>query len=195
MKIIKSFFYLLVLSVSLPNIAAENNNSAFISDNLFIFMHSGAGKKYRIIGSIGAGSEVNLTGKKQNDFTQITDDKERTGWVESRYISENPSLRHVIAELNSKLAKTADKETKNQQQVKSSKQQIATLTATNKTLNNEVLSLKKALANANEKLDLQRSNVQQQWFYMGAGVLGLGLIAGLILPVFFRKKRQSSSWT
>ena len=80
----------------------------FISDDLFIYMHSGAGNNFRILGSINSGTEIKLTGLTENEYTQIIDNKNRKAWVESKYVSTTPGLRFVIAELsnNSKFLKS-----------------------------------------------------------------------------------------
>ena len=80
----------------------------YISDELFIYMHSGAGNNYRIVGSINAGTQVKLTGEQRNGYTEIIDDKERTAWVEDKFVSEKPGLRFVVAELNGQLAENSD---------------------------------------------------------------------------------------
>lgn len=201
MKIIKNCFCALTLLLSLPLLAQQSSDEnkattpAFISDDLFIFMHTGAGKNYRIAGSISAGTEIQLTGKKQNEFTQIIDDKERVTWVEDKFISTNPSLRHVIAQLNTKLATYAEVEADNSQKIQSNRQEITALKNENSTLLKQTKDLKKQLNQANEQLELQKSGVQQQWFYMGAIVLGFGLFLGLILPLFLGKKKKPSSWS
>ena len=109
MKIIKALLVGLALSLSFSLLAEDapsNLDSGYISDDLFIYMHSGAGNNYRILGSINSGTEVKVTGQYENDYTEIIDDKNRKVWVESKYISLKPGLRFVIAELNERLANT-----------------------------------------------------------------------------------------
>lgn len=201
MKIIKNCFCLLTLLICFPLIAQQSSNEknsttpAYISDDLFIFMHTGAGKNYRIAGSINAGTEIQLTGKKDNGFTQIIDDKDRVAWVEDKFVSSNPSLRHVIAQLNSKLATYSETESANSQTLQKNRLEITELKNENTALEQQTKALKKQLNQANEQLELQKSGVQQQWFYRGAIVLGLGLILGLILPLLVGKKKRTSSWS
>ena len=86
----------------------ENLTPAYISDDLFIYMHAGPGNNYRILGSINAGDEVSMTGESANGYTQIIDSKNRETWVESKYVSTTPGIRAAIAELNGKLASNED---------------------------------------------------------------------------------------
>lgn len=85
--------------------AAENNyKQGYISDELFIYIHTGPGKKYRILGTIIAGSKVQITGSVDDGYSEIIDDKDRTAWVESKYVTTQPGLRFVVADLNGKIA-------------------------------------------------------------------------------------------
>ena len=114
MKIIKCLFAsaLLIFTSSLlaeeqsdvSTASPEKLTSAYISDDLFIYMLAGSGKNYRILGTIIAGDEIQLTGKIENGYTQIIDSKNRSTWVESQYINDTAGLRFVVAELNGKLA-------------------------------------------------------------------------------------------
>ena len=89
--------------------AAENNyKQGYISDELFIYIHTGPGKKYRILGTIIAGSNVQITGAIDGGYSEIIDNKDRTAWVESKYVTTQPGLRFVVAELNGKIATSSD---------------------------------------------------------------------------------------
>ena len=115
MNSFKGLIALSVFFISFLSIAQEEiKPNSFISDELFIYMHAGSGKNYRILGTITSGSEVTSTGQEANDYTQIIDPKGKKAWVESKYISTNPSLRTVIAELNTKLANYAEVELTNE---------------------------------------------------------------------------------
>ena len=99
----------LASSLFIPAQAAENNyKQGYISDELFIYIHTGPGKKYRILGTIIAGSKVQITGSIDDGYSEIIDDKNRTAWVESKYVTTQPGLRFVVAELNGKIATSSD---------------------------------------------------------------------------------------
>jgi len=100
-----SFFVLFITAFSLQ---AAESSQGYISDDLTIFMHAGAGTNYRILGTITAGTQIQITGKSSNDYSEIIDDKDRTAWVETKYITSQAGLRYVVADLNSKLANTSD---------------------------------------------------------------------------------------
>ena len=191
MKAVTYFAIALTLFSSLTFAQESANESelekAFISDELFIYMLAGAGTNYRILGSINAGDEISLTGEEANGYTQIIDSKQRAGWIESKFVSENPSLRTVIAQLNSELASYNETEQRLNQDIHSQQTTISDLEQQNKSLQGEL----KSLTTQFDELKLQ---VDNQDFFYGAMVLGIGLLLGIILPHLTAKKRKTSSW-
>jgi len=198
MKSIKGLFVGLALSLSFPLIAEETTAdlaSGFISDDLFVYMHSGAGNNYRILGSVNSGVEVKVTGNHANNYSEIIDDKNRTVWVESKYVSLKPGLRFVIAELNEKLANTAASNDNLSTELSEAKNHIDKLTQEKITLNNEVSELNKTLTSTQSKLKNQDTNIQKEWFYNGAIVLVIGLLLGLLIPrLTVRRKGSMDNW-
>jgi len=198
MKSIKGLFVGLALSLSFPLLAEEapaNLASGYISDDLFVYMHSGAGNNYRILGSINSGVEVKITGKHENDYSEIIDDKNRNVWVESKYVSLTPGLRFVIAELNEKLANTATGSDNLSDELNAAKSNIEKLTKERTTLNNEISQLNKTLIATQSKLKDQDTNIKKEWFYNGAIVLVIGLFLGLLIPrLTARRKGPMDNW-
>lgn len=202
MKVIRMLFigalFLIIAPVFAQDVEQNTQSttaSGFISDDLFIYMHSGAGKNYRIIGTINAGTQVKLTGNTANDYTEIRDENNKTSWVESQYIAEKPGLRFVVAELNSQIASAGDNNSQLDAQLNQLKDTINNLTEQNTSLKNEVLTLNTTLVSTQSKLKDQDTNIKKQWFFNGAIVLGVGLILGLVLPrLFTRRRSKMDSW-
>jgi SH3 domain protein len=168
---------------------------AFIIDELSIFMHAGPGTNYRILGTINAGSEIKMTGNSKEDYSEIIDGKDRTTWVESKYISDMPGLSSVVAELNGKIANATDFTSQLDGEVNKLKSTIANLQEENTRLTNEANSLQTTLTNTSNKLKGQDTALKKEWFFAGAVVLGFGLILGLVLPRFFSRRRSNmDSW-
>ena len=177
--------------------AAENNyKQGYISDELFIYMHAGPGTNYRILGSVIAGSEVKITGSEDNGYSEIIDEKNRATWVESKYVSTKVGLRFVVAELNDKIASSSDFTSQLDGEVNELKSKVNLLTNDKKKLSAELKQLTDTLAKTRTKIKDQDTNIKKQWFFYGAIVLGLGLILGLILPMFFaRRKSSMDNWS
>ncbi|RHW77666.1 TIGR04211 family SH3 domain-containing protein [Colwellia sp. RSH04] len=173
----------------------ETVQSGFISDDLTIFMHAGPGTNYRILGTIIAGTQIQVTGNSDKGYSEIIDDKNRTTWVESKYITDKPGLRFVVAELNEKITSGQEFSSQLDGEVNALKATIVDLETQNATLTKETAQLERTLNNTQSKLKDQDTNIQKQWFYMGAMVLGIGLLLGLILPKLFgRRKSSLDSW-
>ena len=191
-----------LLMLSLPSFAYEeaqqtsaDTTQAFITDELFIYMHAGSGTNYRILGTINAGSEVKLTGLSQNDYTQIINEQNKTTWVESKFITEQVGLRFVVAELNAQLASATDLNSQLDSQLNNIKATVSNLNDNSSLLNSEIATLKNQLASSQSKLKSQDTDIQKQWFFTGAIVLGIGLILGLLLPRLGGRRRGNlDSW-
>ena len=158
------------LIFSLPVFAEESPSSTtpgFISDDLFIYMHSGAGNNYRIVGTVNSGTEIQITGQSKNDYSEIIDDKGRVTWVESKYVSTTPGLRNVIAELNGKLANASESISQLEEQGANSINKIDNLSQENTSLKNQIATLNTQLAETKSKLKDQDTNIKKEWFFNG----------------------------
>jgi SH3 domain protein len=138
---------------------------------------------------------VKVTGKNENDYSEIIDDKNRNVWVESKYLSLKPGLRFVIAELNEKLANTSSNTDSMSEELSQSRNTIQNLSSEKAQLNNEISQLNKTLITIRAKLKDQDTNIKKEWFYNGAIVLVIGLLLGLILPrLTSRRKGSMDNW-
>ena len=186
---------LVVIFIIAFSAQAEENQQGFISDDLTVFMHAGPGTNYRILGTINAGAQIQTTGKSSNDYSEITDDNNRITWVETKYITRQPGLRFIVADLNGKLASGSDYSAKLDGEVNELKNKVGLLIQEKETLQTEFKQVQQQLKQAQSKVKDQDTNIKKQWFFNGAIVLGVGLILGLILPRFFARRRSSmDSW-
>jgi len=199
MKFSKLFFSLLALCLTLNFTLQKSAISAevqgYISDTLPIFVHSGPGKNYRILGTINSGSEIKITGNEQKDYSEIINDKGRTIWVESKYVSKKPGFRVVIAQLNSKLADLEGNSSEVSERLMRANKSVNRLRSDKTQLNNEISTLNKTLSELKLKIKDQDTNIKKEWFFNGAIVLGLGLLLGLIIPrLSSNKKSNMGNW-
>lgn len=198
MKIVKPLLTSLLFLFSLSLFAEEETSSldlGYISDDLFIYMHSGPGNHFRILGSINSGTEIKLTGEQKNEYTQIIDTKERKTWVESKYVSVNPGLRNIIAELNGKLANNSEETEIVASKFNEAQNTINALESERLQLEDSITKLNKELIHTKSQLKDQDMNMKKEWFYNGALVLLFGLILGVVLPKLgSRKKANMESW-
>lgn len=184
-----------IMAEDAPSSENSSLTTGYISDDLIIYMHAGPGKRFRILGSINSGTEISLTGKSDNEYTQIIDNKGRKTWVESKHVSLNPGLRDVIVELNGKLATLSDNENQVTNQLNVALDNISALENEKEKLNLKITALDKELIHTKSQLKNQDMNIKKEWFFNGAIVLSIGLLIGLIIPKLTgRRKASMDSW-
>lgn len=166
-------------------------SQAYISDDLTIFMHAGPGTNYRILGTINAGSQIEITGKSDKGYSEIADDKNRITWVETKYITTQPGLRFALADINEKLVKANDYNAQLDGEINELKSNIELINQDRKKLSSQLEKVQKQLTETQSKVSNQDSKMLSQRFYNGAIVLGFGLLLGLILPRLFARRRST----
>lgn len=183
-------------AVALQDIAdLEASSSHYIKDDLFIFMHTGPSRNYRILGSIEAGTPITvLTQNNETEFTQITDNDGREGWVESRFISNTisraeqlPKIREQLAESQSALQASQSESARLRQQLNDARQQITQLSTENESQATAIVRLTSKVESANK-------DELVTWFTRGGLVAGGGILLGVLLTYFPKRRRRSSEW-
>jgi SH3 domain protein len=184
-----------VLFLAAFSVQAQENQQGYISDDLTIFMHSGPGTNYRIVGTINAGSQIQTTGKASNDYSEIIDDKDRVTWVETKYVTRQPGLSFVVADLKEKLASINGYKDQLDGELNGLMNDMNLIKEEENQLQAELKQVKNELVKTQNKLKGQDTAIKKEWFFNGAIVLGLGLILGLVLPkLFTRRKASMDNW-
>ncbi|MGG6137459.1 TIGR04211 family SH3 domain-containing protein [Pantoea allii] len=202
-KITLTVITLLALSTLAP---AHADEKRYVSDELSTWVRSGPGDQFRLLGKLNAGEQVQLL--QTNDATkygQVRDAEGRTVWIPLSQLSENPSLRtrvpqleQQVKDLTAKLAnidnswnqRTAEMQNK----VASSDSVINGLKEQNQKLKNELIVAQKKVSAANVQLDDKQRTIIMQWFMYGGGVLGVGLLLGLLLPHMVPRRKKNDRW-
>ncbi|ENO8416486.1 SH3 domain-containing protein [Vibrio mimicus] len=179
----------------------------YIADKLFTYMHSGPSNQYRILGSIDAGEKVKLLDvNKDSGYSQIADERGRTGWVESRFITREvsnalrlPALEKELAEVKKQLAnarQNADSEKAGlAESLELRNQQIADLERNYGDISKQLTDSQTEIRELRAKLDTQKEDLLLKYFTYGGGVAGIGLLLGLVLPhIVPRRKRHPAGW-
>ncbi|MGB2739696.1 MAG: TIGR04211 family SH3 domain-containing protein [Cognaticolwellia sp.] len=193
MNIKQTFIALLFLTplISFAEQADISTSVGYISEDLIVYMHTGAGKNYRIQGTVNSGEKVQLTGKSNNEYSEIITDQDRTGWIESKHVSTKPGMRYVIADLNEKLASFQAGKSAVTDQLNDAISEIDALKSERSDLQNSISALNMDLTQTKSQLKNQDTSIKKQWFFNGAIVLGIGLLFGLVLPRLFSKRKTS----
>ncbi|GGD49864.1 TIGR04211 family SH3 domain-containing protein [Lacimicrobium alkaliphilum] len=189
-------FGLLINQASAQDVQAPGNEqTVYISDDLYTFIHAGPGRNYRIIGSVVAGTPVTLLQRNDEEgFVEIIDDKERTGWVDNRFISATPSVRESVPQLEEALQQAQSDVAQTREQNDLLNQQILDLSSRNEQLQSRLQEIQQQHSDVQQELASIDNKVQIEWLTRG-GIIGLGgIILGVILMLIPRKRRRNDNW-
>ena len=173
----------------------SNGEIRYISDDLYTYIHAGPGRNYRILGSVVAGTRVTqLQIDVENNFVEIIDDKQRTGWVDATFISREKSIREQLPELEERV-KLSDQTAGDQQRNNDLlNQQIADITSQNNQLKRQLEELQTTNARIQKELDTQDQSAQMEWFTRGGIIALVSILLGVIIAYLPKKRRRNDQW-
>ena len=196
---------LVILSLSI-SWGAHAEEKRYISDELDTYVHSGPGNQYRIVGTLKGGDEVTLISVDDStSYGQIRDSKGKTTWIPLNQLSETPSLRIRVPDLEQQVKTLTDKlanidnswnqrTAEMQQKVAASDSVISELQKENESLKNQLVVAQKKVSAVNLQLDDKQRTIILQWFMYGGGVAGIGLLLGLVLPHLIPSRKKNNRW-
>lgn len=181
---------LVTMLLASPNLLAANQ-SGYISENIYVFVHGGPGTQFRILGSVEAGQSVTLLGETDGDYSKIVDHKGREGWVRTDQIQASPSFRVVVPQLETKLANT-EKQLKQVQSGNAEQSNQLSSAAS------EISELKAQLAQATQERDSAKAELNSlledqdyEMWRQGGMIAGVGLLLGLLIAYLPRPQRRN----
>lgn len=173
----------------------ESSETRYVSDKLITYLHSGPGRNFRIIGSVEAGTPVTqLLTQSENNFVQIIDDKNRTGWLDARHVVSQKTVHVQLPILQQQLSFSADQLAAKQVQIDELIAQVDSLQSNGEALNAEVAQLNQQISQMNTALASQHSEEEQAWFMLGGGVGIGGVLLGVIVCLMLKGRRRSETW-
>lgn len=195
-------FFSITLSYSYANaqssssdmiVPNEEKEIRFISDELFIFLHAGPGRDFRIIGSINAGTTISLLQvDRESGYAQIQDDRERTGWVESKFVSRGPSNSMALAEARKKIETQQEEIKAMQARINSAVNDFAKSEQQQIVLNRNLTKILEQNAELERRIAQIGRSEQMLWFTRGAILALISVVIGYLLGLFGRKKGKSN---
>lgn len=173
----------------------EASSSHYIRDDLFIFMHTGPSRNYRILGSVEAGTPITVLARDNDtNYTQIKDDEDRTGWVETKFVTTTmsqseqlPMISEQLADSQANLQQVQQENARLRQQLNDARQQVTQLTTQTEQQATEVTRLTAQVERA-DKDELVT------WFTRGGMVAGAGILLGVFLTYLPKKRNRSKEW-
>ena len=119
--------------------------TAYITEKLEVPVRSGESREYRIIRYLQAGAQVEMLQTYESGYTKIRDERGREGFVLGRYLVDRSPSFVIAGRLEAEVAK--QRET-----IKRLEQDIAALTAQNKSSNESIKMAKDQLAEKEAEL-------------------------------------------
>ncbi|SFC44601.1 TIGR04211 family SH3 domain-containing protein [Pseudoalteromonas denitrificans] len=171
---------------------SEIDQKAYVIDSLYIYMHAGAGKNFRILGSINAGTELNLL--EQNDdsgYSKVKDTKGRTGWIDKRFISKTPGLAFQNQELVESITNIQNELRNMQIQAPKMEQKSALLLTKNTELQSKINILQQKIDQQNSLKQATSEKEKKQLLLYGGGIAFTGLLIGVLLTLMLSRRKRT----
>ncbi|MDU0353961.1 TIGR04211 family SH3 domain-containing protein [Paraglaciecola aquimarina] len=167
----------------------------YISDDLYTYLHAGPSRNYRILGSVTAGTKVTLIQEdKDNNFSEVVDDKQRKGWIQSDFINVDKSVRELVPGLKEQVQQTQLALQAEQTNTDLLNQQIRNLTAEVAQLKQSLTESEKTTAEVTETLNNYDKNADIEWATRG-GIFGVAcIILGILITYLPKKRRKNDNW-
>ncbi len=168
---------------------------AFVSDALFVYLHSGPSNQYRIIGTVNAGQSVTYLGEDTDTgYAQIQYDADKTGWLPKEYVTFTPGLVTQLADLKQQYAKHNETVLSLEQQRDELNSQLTQAVTERETALEQLQQANRAYEQLKVQLENTQSSIWEKPMVLGSLILLAGLIFGLVLPLLIPKRRNSERW-
>ena len=175
--------------------AFEATTSHFVSENLFVYLHAGPGTNYRIRGSVNAGTAITILQEdSEAGFTQITDGRNRTGWVKSEFVTDQLPVKLQLETLQSEISLQDDATAQVTQELSLLQARLEQSQNENASLKQENQTLQAQISNISQQLEQTDNEGKKELFFMGAIVAGSGLIFGIILTVLLKSRKRNDGF-
>ncbi len=187
----------LLLALSWPLAAQQNSTErpAFISDALFVYLHSGPGNQYRIVGTINAGQDVTFVSEDSDSgYAQIRFEGNKTGWLPKEYVSYSPGLVTQLATLTERFNSQRDQLQQVEQERDNFSSQLNSAIVERENAQEQLAQANRSYEQLKAQLEANQTSIWQNPMTIGSAILLIGLIFGLLLPVLWPKRRESERW-
>lgn len=179
-----------------PAETAETTSIAgYIKDDLFIYMHAGPGTRFKILGSITAGTPAEqLEIDQESDYIKIKDSRGRIGWIEQSSYTTEATKQVILEQLQQQYDQIIQSNQSNESSMDDLTIKLQAAEQAHLDSNERITTLKRQ----NEQLQAQiavvsNDKVYQKMLY-GAGICICSICFGLILPGVLRRRRRADNW-
>ncbi len=172
--------------------SSQQTEYRYISDDLFTYLRAGPSADFRLIGSVTAGTKIQLLQVDRDaGYAEIIDDRQRTGWVEIRFVSRTPSIQEQLEEaqvqLNNKDIAISDL----MLEIDAISESLSESEQQKNALNRNITKQLETISELNEMIEQRERANNMQWFSRGAILGVISLIIGYVMGVVARKRNRS----
>lgn len=164
-----------------------------IADDVQLFMNSGPGYEYRIIGRVRSGDTVTVL-EQSGDYSKIQLEDGKTGWVPRRYIAEGTSQLSELPVLRRSLSDSAETLANQSAEIDMLMTRLSSLQAENDQYTQEMVQRDTQIRDLQfEMQNMDQSNLMRWLTHGGLIALG-GVILGLIIPNLPKRRKSRDEW-
>lgn len=176
----------------------------WVSDNLSTYVRSGPTDGYRIVGTLSSGQRVELL-ETQGNYSRVRAEGGNPVWIPSSDLQQEPgpaerlpALEQQVADLSSELA-GIDQNWQARVQgmeetLEARRALIEELEQVRNQLSAELTETQSELRSVQARLGQENQEMLMNYLVYGGGIAGAGLLAGLILPAVFKRRKRSDGW-
>ncbi|MGQ0592880.1 MAG: TIGR04211 family SH3 domain-containing protein [Gammaproteobacteria bacterium] len=176
-------------------VRAGADERAFVSEDLYVFLHRGPSSQFKIVGTLTAGTPITVTSRNDDSgYAEVNDGQGKSGWVETRFLSDSVSRRARLEEVERDLKKVQESHAGSGAKLASYEQEVRRLKTDNGKLESKNGLLESEVKRVQNELAAADQDHQMTWFRNGAIVLGVGLLLGLLIPRLSIPRRRNNGW-
>jgi len=181
----------LVLLTALP-VSAEPGH---IADDVYTYYHSGPSNEYRISGRVRSGESVEILKRNPNtDYVQIRMEDGKTGWVPGENVAEGLSTLSRLPELEAALSENQSTASAQVTEIETLRAELSQLKSENQSYTGELQTLNSQIDSLNRQIENMDESTLMRWFTHGGLVALGGVLLGLLIPYFPKKRKRRDDW-
>ena len=168
----------------------------YVSDELRVSLRAGQSDQQAVLRMLPSGTPLTVIGTDpRTGYTQVRTADNVEGWVYTVYLMDKPAARERLRDVE---ASMLDLKKANEgllaDRVKETDliNNAEALSHENESLKSNLTAVKTELDTLRSESDKTRDDMRKRWFMIGAAVLVIGILLGLIIPRL--KLRKRSSW-
>jgi SH3 domain protein len=183
---------ILFASLSLQTAFAQPGH---VADDVYTFYHSGPSNQYRIAGRIRSGDAVEIIKRDAStDYVQVKLENGRTGWLPGDQITEGQSTLARLPELQSALNEKSTTVVQQADEIVRLRSELTDIKTRNQSYDGERDQLNRQIKDLNNQIENMDDSNLMRWLTHGGLVALGGVLLGLLIPYFPKRRKRNADW-